>query len=239
MTARPEIKAVLFDLDGTLLPMEQSSFAKEYFKGIAGHIAPYGIAPQQMIDFTLAGTAAMVHNDGSQTNEQVFWRTFFKELGEEKEEIPEIAAEFYYDGFKTLKAQTGENPLACEAVKTAHCNGRKVVLATNPVFPMVAQLERISWLGLSEKDFDLVTSFENSHYCKPNPDYYREICEKIGVAPENCLMVGNDEREDMKAASEAGLTCFLVTDYRIMSKHFVWTGERGSFEQALHMLERL
>ena len=239
MTARPEIKAVLFDLDGTLLPMEQSSFAKEYFKGIAAHMAPHGIAPQQMIGFTLTGTAAMVHNDGSQTNEKVFWKTFFEALGEEKEGFLEIAEEFYYNGFKALKEQTSENPLSVEAVKAAHSNGRKVVLATNPVFPMAAQLERISWLGLSEKDFDLVTSFENSHYCKPNPDYYREICEKIGVAPENCLMIGNDEREDMKAASEAGFNCFLVTDCRIMSKHFVWTGERGSFEQALHMLERL
>jgi FMN phosphatase YigB (HAD superfamily) len=104
---------------------------------------------------------------------------------------------------------------------------------------MAAQLERISWIGLEESDFDLITSYDNSKFSKPNPDYYRDICEKIGVAPENCLMIGNDERDDMKAATEAGMKCFLVTDCRIMSDHFVWTGERGSFEQALHMLERL
>lgn len=239
MTTKPEIKAVLFDLDGTLLPMDQSTFAKEYFKGIAGHMAPHGIAPQQMIELTLLGTEAMVHNDGSRTNAQVFWSTFFAALGEEHGDYENIAAGFYTEGFNKLQAYTEPNPYALDAVKAAHAEGRKVVLATNPVFPMAAQLDRLSWLGLGEQDFDLVTSYENSSYCKPNPDYYRDICEKIGVAPENCLMIGNDEREDMKAASEAGLNCFLVTDCRIMSKHFVWTGERGSFEQALHMLERL
>ena len=239
MTARPEIKAVFFDLDGTLLPMDQSVFVKEYFKGIAAHMAPHGIAPEQMIELTLIGTDAMVHNDGSNSNEKVFWTTFFKALGEERKELEKIAATFYPGGFKALKAYTDPNPYAREAVEAARAGGRKVVLATNPVFPMSAQLERVSWLGLGEEDFELVTSFENSTYCKPNPEYYLEICKKIGVAPENCLMIGNDEREDMKAASEAGLTCFLVTDCRIMSKHFVWTGERGSFEQALHMLQRL
>lgn len=239
MTERPEIKAVLFDLDGTLLPMDISIFAKEYFKGISAHMAPYGVAPEQMIGLTRKGIEAMVHNDGTHSNEKVFWEAFFTELGENREDLEKVASEFYCDGFKRLRSATDSNPRARDIIDAAHQNGKKVVLATNPVFPMAAQLERISWLGLSESDFDLVTSYENSHYCKPNPDYYHEICEKIGVAPENCLMVGNDEREDMKAASEAGLNCFLVTDCRIMSSHFVWTGERGSFEQALHMLERL
>lgn len=239
MTEKPEIKAVLFDLDGTLLPMDQAYFAKEYFKGVSAYMAPYGIAPQQMIELTLKGSEAMVRNDGSRRNEEIFWDAFFEGLGEKREGLEQIAAGFYCDGFKSLRSATESNPHARDIIDAAHQNGKKVVLATNPVFPMTAQLERISWVGLSESDFDLVTSYENSHYCKPNPDYYHEICEKIGVAPENCLMVGNDEREDMKAASEAGLNCFLVTDCRIMSSHFVWTGERGSFEQALHMIERL
>ena len=82
-------------------------------------------------------------------------------------------------------------------------------------------------------------SFDNSKFCKPSPEYYIEICKKIGIDPQNCLMIGNDERDDMKAASDAGMSCFLVTDCRIMAKNFVWTGERGSFEQMLHILERI
>jgi HAD superfamily hydrolase (TIGR01549 family) len=181
----------------------------------------------------------MIRNDGSRFNKEAFWENFFKMIGEERTELISITDEFYLGQFKEVRNHVGTNPHARNIVEAARGNGRKVVLATNPVFPMAAQLERISWIGLAESDFDLITSYDNSKFSKPNPDYYRDICEKIGVAPENCLMIGNDERDDMKAATEAGMKCFLVTDCRIMSDHFVWTGERGSFEQALHMLERL
>ena len=129
--------------------------------------------------------------------------------------------------------------MAKDMIFAARANNRKVVLATNPVFPMAAQLERISWIGLEKSDFDLITSYENSNFCKPNPKYYLDICDKIGVAPENCLMIGNDESDDMKGASMAGMECFLVTDNRIISDSFIWTGERGSFEQALRMVEKI
>ncbi|MBE6592857.1 MAG: HAD family hydrolase [Ruminococcaceae bacterium] len=233
------IRAVFFDLDGTLLPMDQSVFLKEYLKRLAIFVAPHGIAPDKMVEATMSATEYMIRNDGSKYNKEVFWENFFRLVGEERDDLVDITDEFYLGKFKEVKDHVGTNPLARDIVRAAGQKGRKVVLATNPVFPMAAQLERISWIGLEESDFEFITSYDNSKYCKPNPDYYREICEKVGVAPEECLMIGNDERDDMKAASEAGMRCFLITDCRIMSDHFVWTGERGSFEQALHMLERL
>jgi len=240
MKFKNEIKAILFDLDGTLLPMDQDYFIKQYFKGISTYAAPYGIEPGVLIDATLAGTEAMlINNDGERTNMQAFWDRFFEFIGEERSELIGILDEYYMGGFKLLREFTGENPLAKAMVEAAHANGRKVVLATNPVFPMAAQLERISWLGLSEKDFDLITGYENSSYCKPNPKYFFEICEQIGVAPENCLMIGNDEGDDMRGAMAAGIESFLVTDHRLMCDNFVWTGERGSFEQALRMVEKI
>ena len=239
MTKPAEIKAVLFDLDGTLLPMDQDVFLKEYLQRLAMFVAPYGIEPKRMIEATMIGTEAMIHNDGSRCNKEAFWKRFFELVGKEHIDLVEITDKFYYGGFKEIKNFVGENAHARDAVAAAHNKGRKVVLATNPVFPMSAQRERISWLGLNEDDFDLITSYENSTYCKPSPKYYLEICEKIGVEPENCLMIGNDEREDMKAASEAGMQCFLITDCRIMAKNFVWIGERGSFDQTVHLLERI
>ena len=235
----PEIKAVMFDLDGTLLPMDQSVFLKEYLKRLSMYVAPYGIEPSVMAGVTMEATEAMIHNDGSRYNHEAFWERFFELIGAEKKELIALTDKFYYNEFKEVKNVVGRNELARATVEAAHGKGRKVVLATNPVFPMAAQLERISWIGLEESDFDLITSYDNSKFSKPNPNYYRDICDKIGLAPENCLMIGNDERDDMKAATEAGMRCYLVTDCRIMSDHFVWTGERGSFEQALHMLERL
>ena len=236
---KAEIKAIFFDLDGTLLPLDQTYFLKKYLKKIAIYATSFGLDPEKTVDGILIGTEAMIRNDGSKTNCEAFWEKFFEYLGKRREDLVNSFDAFYVGGFKELREETQPNPMAVEIVKKAHENGRKVVLATNPVFPMVAQLERMSWLGLSESDFELVTAYENSNYCKPNPEYYKEICQKIGVAPDKCLMIGNDESDDMRGASLAGMECFLVTDHRIMAENFVWTGERGSVEQALHIVQRI
>ena len=180
----------------------------------------------------------MIRNNGENTNDVVFWKTFFEIMGDDKKYLMPILDEFYFGNFKRLQEYTGKSR-AIQAIETAAKGGKKVVLATNPVFPMSAQLERMSWLGLSEDKFDLVTSYENSHFCKPNPKYYLEICQKIGVSPQNCLMIGNDESDDMKGSMAAGIEGFLLLDHVIKAKDFEWTGLSGSFDDMLNMLERI
>ena len=70
------ITTVLFDLDGTLLPMDNDAFTKGYFKLLAAKLAPHGYEPRQLVDAIWAGTAAMVQNDGRETNEAAFWKRF-------------------------------------------------------------------------------------------------------------------------------------------------------------------
>ena len=50
------ITTVLFDLDGTLLPMDQSVFAQDYFGRLARKLAPYGYEPKKLIEAVWAGT---------------------------------------------------------------------------------------------------------------------------------------------------------------------------------------
>ena len=85
------------------------------------------------------------------------------------------------------------------------------MLATNPLFPAIATESRIRWAGLNKDDFELYTTYENSCFCKPNLDYYREILSRLGLQPEECLMVGNDVGDDM-VARELGMQVFLLTD---------------------------
>ena len=58
-------KTVLFDLDGTLLPMDQDAFTKGYFTLLVQKLAPHGYDPAALVDNIWAGTAVMVANDGS------------------------------------------------------------------------------------------------------------------------------------------------------------------------------
>ncbi len=236
-------KAVLFDLDGTLLPMDQGTFTKKYFGELCKILAPTGLlTPEKTVDAIWYGTKCMVKNDGSQPNVEVFWENFseFTSIkGEALDSVRSMCDGFYTNEFHRAKAVCGENPLARTAVELARGNGtRSVVLASNPVFPKVGQVSRLSWVGLNESDFDMITAYENQCFCKPNPAYYLAICSTLGVSPEECLMVGNDEREDAKAASEAGLDCFLVTDCLLPCADFHWDGNRGTFAEMLDYLQR-
>ncbi|MBR6769229.1 MAG: HAD family hydrolase [Clostridia bacterium] len=205
------IQVVLFDLDGTLLPMDQDVFVKYYFGLMAKHLAPYGYESEALIKAIWQGTAEMVKNSGEKTNEAVFWNCFTSLFGENaRKDEPHFDA-FYREKFDQVSVSCGKNEKAAEVIALCKEKGLRTVLATNPIFPAIATKKRVAWAGLSPSDFELITTYENSHSCKPNPAYYTEILQKIGVEPENCLMVGNDVREDM-VAETLGMQVFLLTD---------------------------
>lgn len=207
----PTIKMVLFDLDGTLLPMDQDEFVKGYFGLLAKKCAPHGYEPKKLVDAVWAGTAAMVKNDGSRPNYDAFWAKMVEIYGEGVlRDIP-LFEEFYANEFQQAKAFCGFTPEAAETVALCKELGFRVALATNPLFPAVATESRIRWAGLKPEDFELYTTYENSRTCKPNPAYYREVLGKLGLEPADCLMVGNDVGEDM-VAETLGMRVFLLTD---------------------------
>ena len=76
------VKVVLFDLDGTLLPMDQETFIKEYLGGLVQKLVPHGYNPDLVVKAVYAGMKAMTTNDGSCTNEVAFWTAFTGILGE-------------------------------------------------------------------------------------------------------------------------------------------------------------
>ena len=117
--------------------------------------------------------------------------------------------------------------------------GLRAVLATNPIFPAVATQKRMAWAGLDPHDFALYTTYENSRRCKPNPDYYRDIVNTLGVAPEACVMVGNDVGEDM-VARQLGMQVFLLTDCLINRKEEdISSYPRGGFDELLAFIDAL
>ena len=97
------VKTVLFDLDGTLLPMDQDVFVKDYFSRIAGKIAPRGYDPKEMINMIWQGTRAMVKNDGSRTNEEAFWEFAVSVYGDRILRDKCYFDEFYEEEFDKIK----------------------------------------------------------------------------------------------------------------------------------------
>lgn len=233
------IKKILFDLDGTLLPMDQDKFANGYFSRLVKKLAPLGYDPKKTVDGIWAGTAAMVKNNGKITNEQAFWLKFGEFFGESALKDKPVFDEFYRVEFQKVKSDCGFNPAAAETVKKLKERGFKLILATNPIFPAVATESRIKWAGLDKEDFELYTTYEDSHYCKPNPEYYKEITKKLSLNPSECLMVGNDAEEDT-AAEKLGMKVFLLTDCLINKKERDITAyPHGGFEELLKYIEEL
>jgi FMN phosphatase YigB (HAD superfamily) len=233
------IRYILFDLDGTLLPMDQDVFIKAYFSRLAAKLAPHGYDPEKLIKAIWGGTAAMVKNDGSVTNEDAFWNYFCTVFGENARKDEPIFADFYQTEFQQVQQSCGFDPRAAETIAKLKDMGYTLVLATNPIFPAVATESRMIWAGLDRANFVLYTTYENSRHCKPNPDYYRDILAQIGAMPEECLMVGNDVTEDMIAAS-LGMKVFLLTDC-LINKHNQDMGcyPHGSFDVLMEFIQTL
>lgn len=233
------IKTVLFDLDGTLLPMDQDTFTNAYFKELAKKMAPFGYNPDELVKGVWKGTGAMVRNDGTKTNEEAFWEVFLKIFGEEHKKDLDTFTEFYENEFNKAKAVCGFNEASAEVIAALKEKGKKVVLASNPLFPMIAQKSRMNWAGLNTDDFAYITSYENSHYCKPSKEYYTEIAELLDLIPEECLMVGNNATEDM-VAREAGMNVFLLTDCLINDDNVDLSQFRqGGFRELKELIDEL
>lgn len=216
--------------------MDQEKFVNVYFKMLAAKLVPYGYEPQQLINAILAGIEAMIKNDGSQLNEDAFWKRFVDIYGDKVLADKPVFEDFYKNEFQDARLFCGFNPKAAETVRSLKDKGYRVVLATNPLFPSIATESRIRWAGLEPSEFDLYTTYENTSYCKPNLDYYRDILKRINCRPEECLMVGNDVGEDM-VVEALGMQAFLLTDCLINTqKKDITAYPHGSFEQLLSML---
>ena len=234
------IKVVLFDLDGTLLPMDQDVFIKTYFGMLTEEMVKRGYDRKLFSGALLDGIDGMMKNSGKITNEQMFWEIFCSVLGEEngKAAYPYLDS-FYENVFDNVSRSCGYDPSAKKVIDEIKQMGFRVALATNPVFPLVATGKRIKWAGISPDDFELITSYENSHYSKPSLDYYREVAESLGVSPSECIMIGNDVSDDM-VAIELGMKTFLLTDCLINKENKPLSDyDHGSFDVLLDHLRTL
>lgn len=210
------LKAIFFDLDGTLLPMDEEAFTKIYFHLISKSVLDKGYEQQKLIDTIWQGTKLMYKNDSGKTNEEVFWDYFAEVYGKEKVQDKKYFDMFYLNEFKESSKACGANPLAKDIVAYAKEKVGFVVLSTNPIFPKNGILTRMSFIDLNEDDFDGITSYEECFHCKPNPKYFLDLLEKYHLKGEEVILFGNNDVEDYLCASQAGICCYLVGENLIL-----------------------
>ncbi len=208
------ITTILFDLDGTLLPFNETTFMEGYISLFALKCQQIGVDEDNAVVALFSGLDAMKNNDGSTTNELLFWEVFFSSLGGYNKKIEDAFTDFYVQEFKQLVETTYPSPLSATIIQDLRSKGYRIVLATNPVFPRIGTVERMRWAGLNPRDFEIITSYEDYSYTKPKLGYYYEIFSELDVKSNEVLMIGNDILED-GVITETGATCIFVADHLI------------------------
>jgi len=205
-----KIEAVLFDIDNTLILFDERKFFETYSKRL--YLAFRDLmSPQEFIQKLIRSTQVMTNNNGKITNAEFFINDFTNEFAVNKKEMWQRFENFYATEFDQFKYLASPVKGAFEVISEIKNRELKIVIASNPMFPENVQRMRLNWAGLNNCSFDLITSADNSTFCKPHLNYYLEICSKIKVKPENCLMVGNDPFNDM-IASKTGMKTYLTID---------------------------
>lgn len=206
--------AVLFDLDGTLNALEHEQFMPAYLDAVERRVADL-LSPGEAAHAILSALEAALADPRQQrTVAEKFRRALLPHNPPLRRALLTRLEAFHEQHFHQLRALAPGHPQARAVVDAVRSMGWRVVVATNPIFPEVAIRQRLAWAGLGDVPFDLITTMETMHACKPHLAYYEEICRRLGVEPAACVMVGNDREQDMVAA-QLGMGTYWVVEHAI------------------------
>jgi len=128
------MKTILIDLDGTLLHMDQDKFIKTYFGEVAKKFSK-DFDSELILQGLIAGTKAMYKNDGTLTNEDIFWKVFKEITNYSKEDTIDLFEDFYLNEFENARVATSYTPYAKKLIDVLKDKGYEIIVATNPLFP--------------------------------------------------------------------------------------------------------
>lgn len=235
------LKAVLFDLDDTLLGNPMETFVPAYFRLLWEYIEDL-IPPERLMAEMMKATEAMnACRDEPCTNEEVFAKVFYPGLGLERAWVERVLKRFYSEVFPELRVLTERRPAARSLIEWAREQGLQVAVATNPLFPRDPVEQRLAWAGVpvDEIDYDLVTTYETMHATKSDVAYYVEVLDRLGREPDDCLMVGDSWEMDIVPASSLGIHAYWVTEDDAPPSSDVTLAGQGSLEELWQRVEGL
>jgi FMN phosphatase YigB (HAD superfamily) len=233
---RTAIKAVFFDLDGTLVDVKMNDFISSYIEGLACHFTD--IARRYTVSSALREAMLVLLSgaDGFDSNEKLFFAVLRQRLEIEPDLFFRRLESYCADGLAALRPLIRPLPLARQILDVCRARGLRMVVATNPIFPRPIIDARLAWGGFADFPFDLVTSIENTRYCKPDPRFFSDLLDSFGLAPEEAIMIGNDTEHDL-AAHGVGIPTFLVDTWLVDRGARFTPDFRGGHRDLLLFLE--
>ncbi|HEY2980671.1 MAG TPA: DinB family protein [Anaerolineales bacterium] len=229
---------LLLDLDDTLLQTHLEQFIPAYFAALSRYLAAQ-VDPQTMLAALAAGTRKMLSNqDPALTLRQVFDAEFFGSLEADRAVLDPLIDRFYDEIFPTLAPLTARRPEAVALVDWAFAQGYRVAIATDPLFPLKANLHRLRFAGLAPEryTFALVSAYETFHFTKSHAAYFSEFVGRLGWPEGPVVMVGNDAERDLAPARALGLPTFWINGDKAAGSDDE-AGPRGSLSDVRAWIE--
>lgn len=188
------IKAVVFDLDNTLV-----DFMKVKRRAVEA-------AAEAMVDAGLNSTA-------KKTTERIF-KMYDREGIEDQRVFDKILVEEYGEiDYRILAAGILAYRKAKEGSMFLYPHVRRTLtelVRTGIKLAIVSDAPRLSaWMRLVsfgiESYFDVVVSYDDTGFRKPNAAPFRRALEKLGVEPSEAIMIGDWAERDMVGAKALGM----------------------------------
>lgn len=208
------VLTLLVDLDDTLLGNAMEVFIPAYLRALGNHLSDV-IPPETLVSSMLDATQSMFLNQQpDQTLKQAFDSDFYPAIGIPEESLRDRIYQFYATDFGNLRKFTQFRSEAIPFIETARRKGYRVIIATNPLFPRTAILQRLEWAGFPQDKyrFQLIPSYETFHFAKPNPAFFAELLTRAGWPHGPMLMVGNDPDHDVNGSYLLGIPSFWITN---------------------------
>lgn len=233
------IKTVLFDLDGTLLNMGESAFEKEYLRRMVLFLEQrYPGQGKALVKAVGCGAEAMKKSEGTRRNALIFWEAFEQMSGKTREEMEPVITQYYQTDFSHIGDSYIPDADMQQAVQLLEQKGYQLLVATTPIVPRIANVQRVAWSGLGDIAWKDITSFEDYNWSKPDLRYYRQICDRFGFDPQNCLMVGDSLQKDYPA-TELGMDFYLILNEDSPEEERQFTGKKGTRWDLLQYVQQL
>lgn len=208
------IKAILLDLDNTLIHNPDLDFARA-FLGIADPFFEKALGIKDFHKPFRAAINAMKASDANPThlNQQRVVDYLQQASGKDPQAINQAIADFYEHAFPQLEACIRPVEGAAALIEWLQSRGYTIIIATNPLYSARALEWRLRWAELNDNldHYAFVTHAENMHTAKPHAAYYAEILARVGIEPDEAVMIGDGQKNDISPAQMLGMHTFHIT----------------------------